>query len=90
MKKKLNIIREAITSTSLIYYTDKIVEDLRKEAMKKFPEFLSTEISGFNLFSFGNSFLAILLHVAYSISRQGDPKHSYLQSLAVDIPFALE
>ena len=39
------------------YYTDKIVEDFRKEAMKKFPEFLSTEISGFNLFLFGSSFL---------------------------------
>ena len=67
------------------YYSDTIVEDFRKEAMEKFSLFLISKVSEFNLFLFGSSFLAMLFHTAYNISRQKNP---HFQSIDFDIPFA--
>jgi len=70
------------------YYSDNNVGDFRKEAKKKFPIFLSTKISDFDLFPFGYKFLLVLVPIAYGIGPRGNPRNLPVEHFNLDVPFA--
>ena len=64
------------------------VEKLRRKAQNKFPSFLNTKISDFELLPYEYAFLSVLVTIAYRISSRGNPQQFPKCSLKHNVPFA--
>ena len=71
------------------YYSKEYVEELRREAKDRYPDFLKTKIKdSSDLFPFGDEFFAMLVAIAYRIGSRGSPRTMPIAPLKLDIPFA--
>ena len=68
-------------------YSQRHVEEHRKEAEKIFPLFLKIKVTSCNMFPFGFHFLSLLVFIAYRISSRGSLR-DIAEALNLDIPFA--
>ena len=76
-----------VTHPDQIYNTEEVVQNLRREAFQKFPNFLNEKIISFSLPHFGYSFLGLLSAISHRISSKGNPQNM-IPHFSLDIPFA--